>query len=90
MQIRVNHLGLGESSGSQVRLKEMSHTDLFLTMCLRAEVCAEVIARAVLGALGPLLRDGGWFVVWGWQLLPSHLPRRGSCPEGKELGKRQG
>lgn len=71
----------------------MSHTDLFLTMCLRAKVCAEVITRGglpVVGALSCLHRDGGCFMAWGRELLPSHLPdRRGSRPEGKELGNKQ-
>lgn len=60
-----------------MRLKEMSHTDLFLTMYLRPKVCAEVITRGrlpVVGALCCVLRDGGWFMVWGQELLPSHLP----------------
>lgn len=55
----------------------MSHTDLFLTMYLRPKVCAEVITRGrlpVVGALCCVLRDGGWFMVWGQELLPSHLP----------------
>lgn len=79
-----------------MRLKEMSHTDLFLTMYLRPKVCAEVITRGrlpVVGALSCLLRDGGWFLMWGQELLPSHLPdtaaRRGKSPEGKEQGNRQ-
>lgn len=55
----------------------MSHTDLFLTMYLRPKVCAEVITRGwlpVVGAPSCLPGDGGWFMVWGRELLPSHLP----------------
>lgn len=60
--------GLVDSSDSQMRLKEMSHTDLFLTMYLRPKVYAEVIIRGrlpMVRALCCLLRDREWFTIWG-------------------------
>lgn len=67
-----------------MRLKEMSHTDLFLTMYLRPKVYAEVIIRGklpVVRALCCLLRDGEWFTMWGQGArhspgagCPAHLP----------------
>lgn len=58
--------GLVDSSDSHMRLKEMSHTDLFLTMCLRPKVDAEVIIRGrvpMARALCCLLRDGERFTM---------------------------
>jgi len=76
--------GLVDSSDSQMRLKDMSHTDLFLTMCLRPKVYAEVIIRGglpIMRALCCLLGDGEWFMVRGPGAqcspragCPAHLP----------------
>lgn len=60
--------GLVDSNDSQMRLKEMSHNDLFLTMYLRPKVYAEAITRdrlPVVRAPCCLLRGGEWFGMGG-------------------------